>query len=85
MAEKTMGNMPRNHGLDLLRLHLTVLFHGMTLTLLFGLFVPGSVGLWEILRACFPLITYTYWCFTLYVGGISAVAAAELGRAPAER
>lgn len=134
MAEKTMGNLPRNHGLDLLRilatvmvviihllvyggwqenirlcmpgygiiwflgiladcavncfallsgyvsyetkfrytnilrLHLTVLFHGMTLTLLFGLFVPGSVGLWEILRACFPLITHTYWYFTLYVG-----------------
>ena len=53
---------------NVVKLHLTVLFHGILLTLLLGCLVPGQVSGMDIIRSCFPLLSNTYWYFTLYVG-----------------
>jgi len=51
---------------NILRIHLTVLFHSLAFTFLFAALLPGQLAPADILRACFPMISNTYWYFSAY-------------------
>lgn len=46
----------------------SVAFYTVTITILFSIFVPGSVGKVEILSSALPMIKKQYWYFTAYFG-----------------
>ena len=45
-----------------------IVFWTLTITAVFSVTVPGSVGVKEWLKAIFPVMTRQYWYFTAYVG-----------------
>lgn len=52
----------------IISLWLQVAFYTVTITLLFGIFVPSSVGKSEVISAVLPMMTEQYWYFTAYFG-----------------
>lgn len=51
---------------NIIKLHLTTLFYSWTITAIIGICVSNSVGLSEIINACFPVTTNMYWYYTAY-------------------
>lgn len=51
---------------NILRIHLTVLFHSLALTFLCAALLPGLLTPPDLLRAFFPMLSNTYWYFTAY-------------------
>lgn len=50
-----------------LRMHLTVLFHGIVITGLIYLINPETVDPFNVLQTFLPIIANTYWYYTVYV------------------
>lgn len=53
---------------NLLTLSFTVAFYSISLFLLFMFFGPETLGLQELVKSFFSIITKNYWFFTAYVG-----------------
>lgn len=47
-------------------LWLQVAFYTILITVFFGIFVPGSVSVKQVIMAVFPVMFYQYWYFTAY-------------------
>jgi len=53
---------------NLLRLHLTVVYHSVFLTCILNLLYPGNVVRMDFLRAFFPLSNQIFWYYSAYAG-----------------
>lgn len=51
---------------SILNLYLTVIFYTLGITAAFAVFMPGSVGLADLIKALFPFAFGYYWYFTAY-------------------
>ena len=51
---------------SILNLYLTVIFYTLTITAAFAVFLPGSVGIADLIKALFPFAFGYYWYFTAY-------------------
>lgn len=50
----------------MLHMWLTVFFYSASITLIFAISKPGSVGIKEYIRGFFPVMSMQYWYFTAY-------------------
>lgn len=53
---------------NILLLWLRVVFYTISITVLFGIFMPEAVGATDYLKAFFPVMKSPYWYFTAYFG-----------------
>ena len=53
---------------NIVLLWLRVVFYTITITVLFGIFMPGAVRTTDYLKAFFPVMKSPYWYFTAYFG-----------------
>ena len=51
---------------NIILLWLRVVFYTLSITVLFGIFMPGTVGKTIVLRSLFPVMKSPYWYFTAY-------------------
>lgn len=66
LASGYVGVTARYRWFSILQLYLTVVFYTLTITAGFAVFLPGSVGPADFIKALFPFAFGYYWYFTAY-------------------